>query len=153
MTQQQKSFVIGFKKKIIWHYSKLFVVSNWWHLLQWGRHISALTDTQTHAPKSVYSSPYQCRQRGQTVAKKPDFLASCRSTSLAGLYCHFPNLSAQSVHCYDGERSSFLSLLNGGGCPGARINKGFCCHQSGKENAGVRWVPWAGLMIVLHPGE
>lgn len=56
------------------------------------------THAWTHTVCS--SSQYHSVDGRETVAKRPGFLASCRSASLVGLYCHHPNLSAQSHHCF-----------------------------------------------------
>lgn len=56
------------------------------------------THARTHTVCS--SSQYQSVDGRETVAKRPGFLASCRSASLVGLYCHHPNLSAQSHRCF-----------------------------------------------------
>lgn len=58
----------------------------------------AHTHARTHTVCS--SSQYESVDGRETVAKRPGFLASCRSASLVGLYCHHPNLSAQSRHCF-----------------------------------------------------
>ncbi len=167
-TRKQKCFFVFF---LVWvatrRYAKLFVVSNWWHLLQLGRQIYQLTQTHTHSLSHTHTHTHthihtklclfklvsEIRQRGETVAKRPGLLASRRSTSLVGLYCHFANLSARSALSYCRERSSFLSAFNSGGWAGAQINKVYWSHRSWKENTGVRWPSEASLMIALHPGE
>lgn len=105
------------------HYAKLFVVSNWRRLLQ-QTHICSHAHTGTQ--NSVYSSQYQSVDSGESVAKRPGFLASCGSASLVGFYCHYPNPPlAWLLHCYCGERSMFFSLFDSQGIAGAKINKGF----------------------------
>lgn len=63
-------------------------------------HSHSHTHTRAWTHTVCSSSQYQSVDGRETVAKRPGFLVFCHSAPLVGLYCHHPNLSAQSRHCF-----------------------------------------------------
>lgn len=79
---------------------------------------ASVKQAYTQTKLCLFQAASERWQRGETVAIET--WLPRHSTSLTGLYWHFPNLSAQSVHCYCGERSLFLSLFNSRRCAGVK---------------------------------